>query len=408
MIYQIFLAKQKTFWLNRIYLLTAIIGSSVAPLIILPSSLPKFTLTDNIYPVLDASNPTQLELIGNTPLVNTSGVPDYITWIIIAISFLTAFKFADRLIKIIRLHQLSPITKKDDIRISIIDDVRTPFSFFNTMYIDHSTYIKGLEDQIFLHEKYHIQQGHSVDRIIIEIISIAQWMNPFLYLLKRDLIDHHEYAADAYAIGQTNDSQSYLSLLLSSARSSSSHNFLLQQFSHSSSIKRIKMITTSQQTGKGWKLSLAFILLLGCFISCSEDIEDISIKDDLIRTETKSISNVSEVYYYPSPPPPPAINRPSERLLNKWMNDPTIGIWIDEKRVNNSALSDRMPNDFSLYYVRGLKKEHEDYGKLKLTVELTTNNYYSKIELRIKKHQSNYKKKYPNGKIYPKEKIKND
>ena len=147
---------------------------------------------------------------------------------------------------------------------------------------------------------------------------------------------------------------------------------------------------------------------LGCFISCSEDIEFIDHNENPLITVKNTNANTSKIYYYPPPPAPPAINRPVGRLLKKWMNDPTIGIWIDEKRVDNSVLRNYTSSEFSLYYVRGLKKEHEDYGKLKLTVELTTNNYYSIIKEHIKQIKADYEKKYPNGKVYPLEESHND
>ena len=263
LIYQAFLVHQKSFRLNRIYLLTAIIGSTLAPFIMLPVAIPKLAITNTIYPLGNLVNPIHTEAIDNVTVISAYSISDYITCIVIAISILLTFRFIYRMFKLVGLTRVSSMESKEGINIAIINDVRTPFSFFNTMYVDLQSYTSGIQREVFLHEKYHIQQWHSVDRILVEIASVVQWMNPFLYLLKKDLIDNHEYAADAYAINQTHDPQSYLSLILRKAQSSSSHKFLLQQFSHSSSRKRIKMITTIHQNKTKWFYPLAFLLLFG-------------------------------------------------------------------------------------------------------------------------------------------------
>ncbi|MFT6809029.1 MAG: bla regulator protein BlaR1 [Saprospiraceae bacterium] len=403
LIYQKFLAKQKTFWLNRIYLLTAIIGSTLAPIVKLPSGMPALSIKNSIYPLLDLTKPTPVEVVDNVATMSSYSISDYVTWIIIAISILFAVRFVYIIFKIVRLSQVSSVESIEGISIAIIDDNRTPFSLFNTMYVNQTAHEKGIDDAIFLHEKYHIQQRHSVDRIIVDIISIVQWVNPFLYLLKRDLIDNHEYAADAYAIDQTNDSQSYLSLIVSNARSSSSQNFLLQQFSHSSPRKRIKMITLIQQAGKGWYRPLAFILLLACLISCSDDYANpISSENPYPFSKESDSKKPPPTIAWPAPEVLLPINRPLERLLEKWTYTQTFGVRIDNKKVENVFLLNSSPNDFSFFSVREVKSDSEDYGKFQYTVYILTNEGYKnrleEMQIRYKK----YKKDYPE--LYAKQK----
>ncbi|MFT4567547.1 MAG: hypothetical protein ACI9FN_002514 [Saprospiraceae bacterium] len=407
LIYQKFLAKQKTFWLNRIYLLTAIIGSTLAPIVKLPSGMPALSIKNSIYPLLDLTKPTPVEVVDNVATMSSYSISDYVTWIIIAISILFAVRFVYIIFKIVRLSQVSSVESIEGISIAIIDDNRTPFSLFNTMYVNQTAHEKGIDDAIFLHEKYHIQQRHSVDRIIVDIISIVQWMNPFLYLLKRDLIDNHEYAADAYAIDQTNDSQSYLSLIVSNARSSSSQNFLLQQFSHSSSIKRIRMITTIQQAGKDWHSLLAFLLLIGCFISCSEDFDDPSTYLELTQSETSSNSSmitgakssiINRMLSGEVPFPPARVlrtNRPPKRLITQWQKAEIFGVWIDKEQVSNHMLAQKTADQFNFFKVRVLQEEDNDYGSYEYKVELMTNKSLEEFNLQQEELRLEYKEKYP-------------
>jgi beta-lactamase regulating signal transducer with metallopeptidase domain len=406
-VYRNLLTNQKNFSLNRIYLLVAIIGSTLAPLVMLPSVMPKLSITDNIHPLLELSNPSLIEATDNAAIISSYSISDYITWVIIAISLLFAFQFAYIIFKLVGLTRVSYVECKGGIYIAIINDSRTPFSFFNKMYVDQSTYSKGIKNSIFLHEKYHIQQWHSLDRIIIEFISIFQWTNPFLYLLKRDLIDNHEYAADAYAIDQTNDSQSYLSLIVSNARSSSSQNFLLQQFSHSSSIKRIRMITTIQQAGKDWHSLLAFLLLIGCFISCSEDFDDPSTYLELTQSETSSNSSmitgakssiINRMLSGEVPFPPARVlrtNRPPKRLITQWQKAEIFGAWIDKEQVSNHMLAQKTADQFNFFKVRVLQEEDNDYGSYEYKVELMTNKSLEEFNLQQEELRLEYKEKYP-------------
>jgi len=387
------LAKQKSFSFNRLYLLIAIVGSTVAPLITLPSFFKQISVKESI-PFISELNtsPTILEP-QNSTIVDSINISAFTQWIIIAITIILALRFLYRILRILRLSRGSYPHYKDGIRIAIIDDKRTPFSFFNVIYIDADSYAKGIKDPVFLHERYHIKAWHSMDRIIVELILLLQWMNPFIYLLKRDLIDNHEYAADAYAISQSNDTHTYLSLILSKTIPKIANNFLLQRFSHSSPIKRIKMITTIERTNKVWFQPLAVILLLGCLLSCSDDLDEITRIDNSIYTESEIdptsniVSNSGRIVW----PPPEVlfpVNRPSDRLLKKWSNNQTFSIWIDNERIESAALIHKTPNDFSHFTVRELSNDSDDYGRFKYKVQLLSNEGYRvTIEKMHAKHE---------------------
>ena len=80
-------------------------------------------------------------------------------------------------------------------RIIVGSENISSFSYFNTIFLSANDYSENKES-IVTHEKAHIKLRHSYEIIFIEIIQALQWFNPFVYILKKDLIDIHKFEAD--------------------------------------------------------------------------------------------------------------------------------------------------------------------------------------------------------------------
>jgi len=76
----------------------------------------------------------------------------------------------------------------------------TPFSFFRNIFWNEKIALNSNEgQQIFRHELFHVNQQHSFDIFLMEIICIIGWFNPFFHLVKKELRAIHEFLADEYA-----------------------------------------------------------------------------------------------------------------------------------------------------------------------------------------------------------------
>lgn len=64
-------------------------------------------------------------------------------------------------------------------------------------------------DEILTHECTHVSQWHSIDVILSEMMCMACWFNPFVWLLKREVRHNLEYLADNTVIQSGYDSKSY-------------------------------------------------------------------------------------------------------------------------------------------------------------------------------------------------------
>ena len=95
---------------------------------------------------------------------------------------------------------------------------------------------------ILLHEQTHIKCLHSVDLIIANIFAIIQWYNPFIWLIKSELQDIHEYEADEAALHSGVGAKQYQLLLIERAVGSSCFNSITNGFNHSKLKKRINMM----------------------------------------------------------------------------------------------------------------------------------------------------------------------
>ncbi|MDR0430274.1 MAG: M56 family metallopeptidase [Tannerellaceae bacterium] len=93
--------------------------------------------------------------------------------------------------------------------VHLLDKPSGPFSFFRLIFVYPESHSEKELDEILAHEKTHVSQWHSVDVIIGEIVCIICWMNPFIWLLKREMRHNLEYLADNTVLMSGYDSKSY-------------------------------------------------------------------------------------------------------------------------------------------------------------------------------------------------------
>jgi beta-lactamase regulating signal transducer with metallopeptidase domain len=66
----------------------------------------------------------------------------------------------------------------------------------NYIFINPEKYDWDTYSQIILHEKIHIQQGHSYDIMLAELALIFQWFNPFAWFYRKAMEDNLEFLTD--------------------------------------------------------------------------------------------------------------------------------------------------------------------------------------------------------------------
>ncbi len=166
-------------------------------------------------------------------------------------------------------------------------------SFFRYIFWDFSLpATEEVQQQILAHERCHVRQRHSLDLLLMEFFSIVLWFHPLVYLIRRELVQTHEYLADQEAV-RHGDKARYVSLMLEcvlGTRISLTHSFF-----HSPVNNRIMMLTKPQPLSPGIRYLLlaplcAVLLILS---SCNQqsavmDMPDPAI-DALVEVDTAPI-----------------------------------------------------------------------------------------------------------------------
>ena len=149
-----------------------------------------------------------------------------------------------------------------------------PFSFFRWIFMNPAAVKEDEISEILTHEMAHVKQHHSVDVLLAEMVSICCWMNPFAWLLKREVRLNLEFLADRKVMEAGFATKSYQYHLLGLAYN---HKYgLSNNFNFSHLKQRIIMMNKKKSNAAGHiKYALfvlpAFALLVAGNISCSQD-----------------------------------------------------------------------------------------------------------------------------------------
>ena len=131
-------------------------------------------------------------------------------------------------------------TLSDGSRLVITERNYAPFSWRNYIVISRKDY-EANGAMIITHEQAHISHHHSFDLILAQIFCAVQWFNPAAWMLKRSLLEVHEYEADASVLEHGFDGRRYQICLVRAALQGSFAT-TTNNFSNCSTKKRIVMM----------------------------------------------------------------------------------------------------------------------------------------------------------------------
>jgi TonB family protein len=268
LVYLLFLRKETFFLLNRIYLLFSVVFSFLLPFIHLQvySGMPSIMLDEVTVTATGYQHLLQTISVYSNGLIaafeKTVQSVGLIMFIYLCGAIILFFLFIYRLLHIIALILNNENEVKNGVRTVKIDRDTTPFSFFNFVFISKNNADSQGMKEMLAHELEHVRQGHSYDVMFFELLTIIQWFNPFIWILKRSIRENHEFLADHGVLKPEVSSAAYRMLLLNSA--------IIQQpviannFNYSLIKIRIKMITKIKSSK-----TAALKLSMGIFVAAS-------------------------------------------------------------------------------------------------------------------------------------------
>lgn len=109
-------------------------------------------------------------------------------------------------------------TLADGVVMAITDEPVAPFSWMRTVVMNRSDYASQTDGgAILAHERGHIRCHHSLDVVLVEVLTALQWFNPVVWFLRQDLRALHECEADQAVLSQGFNTDQYIQLLIRKA-----------------------------------------------------------------------------------------------------------------------------------------------------------------------------------------------
>ena len=128
----------------------------------------------------------------------------------------------------------------DGSRLVITERNYAPFSWRNCIVISRKDY-ESNGAMIIAHEQAHVHHHHSFDLILAQMFCAVQWFNPAAWMLRRSLMEVHEFEADAQVLEDGFDGRRYQICLVRAALQGSFAT-TTNNFSNCSTQKRIVMM----------------------------------------------------------------------------------------------------------------------------------------------------------------------
>lgn len=306
------LKNETYFHLNRFYLVSSLVLAFLLPAF--PVASPFLTAPASPFPpapALPAASGRPLDPSAVLPFVYAAGVAFFL------------LRLGAHLIRLADVVRRSGVRRSGTFRIVSVDRDFAPFSFLGLVFINGRRLEDGDLRRILAHEQVHVRQGHTVDVLLMEIVVILQWFNPFVWPYKKALRETHEYLADAGVIAQGFGPVGYRRLVFEQHVGAALFEFG-NNFKQSQIKRRITMMSKNPSSGASrLKLLLAVPLVLGLALVFAYP-----------RAAAPSAPAMTPAGAWRTPPDKAELKAKAEKLLKEIQNleetDKMIGLKMEQ------------------------------------------------------------------------------
>ena len=203
LVYFLFLRRETFFSINRWFLLVSIGFSAILPLLHIPFYTPQPTV------LAEVTVTPYVNLLSTITVYGTGFTREAETFVLsyslfgyvylVGVVFF-AIKFFIQLFQVGRLIKQNRVIPEGKIKLVVLDKEISPFSFLNYIFVSKNLQNTNGWEKMLEHERQHIRQGHTFDVLLLGIIAIVQWFNPFFWMFRRALRENHEFLADQAVI----------------------------------------------------------------------------------------------------------------------------------------------------------------------------------------------------------------
>lgn len=324
---------------NRFYLLSGVLLAILLPLVKLeylipaqnekvPAFLHRYVMLDNIV---------------ITPAATSDGwtASQFMTFFYLLIAAILLITFLLSVYHVVRLKQRGHSLRAEDLTIIKTTSPEAPFSFFSWIFVEQHMHLGTAEaERILNHERVHVRQWHTIDKLFMNIAGILFWFNPFFWLIKRELNMVHEFLADRSAF-RDGDTGEFSKLTLNAVYAGYQWP-VVNSFFYSPLKRRLMMILKNkkQKVGYFWRImalpvSAVLVLTFSARVSATAELTQMDelVSPDAVRqsdvispadessagvsaaqgaVDTMPLAAVKHKQAAPAPPPPPPPAPPLE------------------------------------------------------------------------------------------------
>lgn len=279
------LLEKETFHrLNRIIILGCLILSFIVPFI-------HFTSGTNptVNMLRQAVQLPEIMIDGNGSEQSIWNLADIMICIyiigVVAIFTMTVVQTASL---ILRLRKCEQIADNRGNTIVLTDYTISPFCFFHYIVMSRDDYANN-RGFILTHEQEHIRLRHYIDLIILQVATIIQWFNPFVWLIGKNLKAIHEFEVDEAVLNKGIDATQYQQFLVIKAVGNR-----LQPFANNlnkESLKRRIIMMNQKKSNRWMMLKALFVIPVATLaVSVFANTSDMSSMAKAANTTANSIS----------------------------------------------------------------------------------------------------------------------
>ena len=289
LIYAVFLRRETFFRLNRMFLLGSLLFSVILPLLKIRIYEPQSVMLSEITVTPYQNLLEAVTIYGQDFSVTVEHAilsTALIIWIYIAglVFFLGRFFF--RIIQVFFIIQRHEVIRKNGVKTVLLDKETSPFTFLNYLFISRINENDEALSRMIHHEMEHIKQGHSIDVIFLEVLTVFQWFNPFMWILRNSVRENHEFLADQAVLNSGVNPGFYKKLLLN--QYAEGQLVITNNFNYSLIKKRFKMMSkiksskiSNLKISLGVVIALAMVVIFAC--EQKETLEAIPAQEDQIK-----------------------------------------------------------------------------------------------------------------------------
>lgn len=263
--YWLVLRDNKFHQYNRFYLLAIAVLSWLVPLIKIQWNDNNYAGDTQIYYLLSAvaSNNTELETSFSQHWYSISWQRG-LQLLYMGGALILFISMIVSLIRIFQLLKRSRAKKMGAINLIMTNAKGTPYSFFRFIFWNEAIDLSSATgQQILQHEITHVNEKHSYDKLMMQCVLIAGWMNPIFWWIQKELHMIHEFIADKKSV-ESGDTASLAQMLLTAAYPQQTFK-LTNPFFFSPIKRRIAMLSKSN-TRFSYLRRLIVLPLLGIMI----------------------------------------------------------------------------------------------------------------------------------------------